>query len=90
MTGFLNSLQDLLDRTRGLDFLAPLALRLYLVPIFMLAGSNKLEHAEHLGPYFASWAYRSRRSWSTWPPDRTAGRLRLCWSDSPCAGSPCP
>ncbi|HUT42540.1 MAG TPA: DoxX family protein [Gammaproteobacteria bacterium] len=54
MTGFLNCLQDLLDRTRGLDFLAPLALRIYLAPIFILAGSNKLAHAEHLGPYFAS------------------------------------
>jgi uncharacterized membrane protein YphA (DoxX/SURF4 family) len=54
MTGFLNCLQDLLDRTRGLDFLAPLALRIYLAPIFILAGSNKLAHAEYLGPYFAS------------------------------------
>jgi uncharacterized membrane protein YphA (DoxX/SURF4 family) len=54
MTGILNCLQDLLDRTRGLDFLAPLALRIYLAPIFILAGSNKLAHAEHLGPYFAT------------------------------------
>ncbi|MGB5540825.1 MAG: DoxX family protein [Gammaproteobacteria bacterium] len=54
MTGLLNCLQDLLDRTRGLDFLAPLALRIYLAPIFIMAGSNKLAHAEHLGPYFAS------------------------------------
>ncbi|MGB5473480.1 MAG: DoxX family protein [Gammaproteobacteria bacterium] len=54
MTGILNCLQDLLDRTRGLDFLAPVALRIYLAPIFILAGSNKLAHAEHLGPYFAS------------------------------------
>ena len=54
MTGILNCLQDLLDRTRGLDFLAPLALRIYLAPIFILAGSNKLAHAGHLGPYFAS------------------------------------
>ena len=54
MTGFLNCLQDLLDRTRGLDFLGPLALRIYLAPIFIMAGSNKLAHAEHLGPYFAS------------------------------------
>ena len=54
MTGLLNCLQDLLDRTRGLDFLGPLALRVYLAPIFIMAGSNKLAHAEHLGPYFAS------------------------------------
>ena len=54
MTGFLNRLQNLLDRTRSLDFLGPLALRIYLAPIFIMAGSNKLAHAEHLGPYFAS------------------------------------
>lgn len=45
MTGFLNKLQDLLDRTRRIDFLAPLALRLYLVPILWMAGSKKLENA---------------------------------------------
>jgi uncharacterized membrane protein YphA (DoxX/SURF4 family) len=54
MTGILNSLQDLLDRTRAIDFLAPLALRIFLAPIFILAGSNKLAHAEYLGPYFES------------------------------------
>lgn len=54
MTGLLNCLQNLLDRTRALDFLGPLALRIYLAPIFIMAGSNKLAHAEHLGPYFAS------------------------------------
>lgn len=33
--------QGLLDATRKLDFLAPLALRLYLAPIFFTAGMNK-------------------------------------------------
>jgi uncharacterized membrane protein YphA (DoxX/SURF4 family) len=33
--------QALLDSTRQLDFLAPLALRLYLAPIFFTAGMNK-------------------------------------------------
>jgi uncharacterized membrane protein YphA (DoxX/SURF4 family) len=54
MTGFLNCMQSLLDRTRVLDFLGPLALRIYLAPIFIMAGSNKLAHAEYLGPYFES------------------------------------
>jgi uncharacterized membrane protein YphA (DoxX/SURF4 family) len=55
MIGLLNCLQSLLERIiRPLDFLAPLALRIYLAPIFILAGSNKLKHAEHLGPYFES------------------------------------
>jgi uncharacterized membrane protein YphA (DoxX/SURF4 family) len=38
----LNKLQDLLDSTRTIDWLAPLALRLYLVPVFWMAGTMKL------------------------------------------------
>jgi uncharacterized membrane protein YphA (DoxX/SURF4 family) len=45
MTGILNRLQNLLDTTRTIDFLAPLALRLYLVPVFWMAGTHKLENA---------------------------------------------
>ena len=45
MIGILNCLQGLLDRTRAIDFLAPLALRLYLVPIFWMGGTKKLENA---------------------------------------------
>ncbi len=37
-----NSVQDLLDKTRKADFLAPLLLRLYLVPVFWVAANNKL------------------------------------------------
>ena len=42
MLNLLNKLQDLLDATRALEFLAPLALRLYLAPVFWYAGTNKL------------------------------------------------
>ncbi len=52
MIATLNGLQNLLDRTRALDFLGPLALRIFLAPIFILAGSAKLANAPHLGPYF--------------------------------------
>jgi len=45
MIGILNFLQNLLDKFRALDFLAPLALRLYLVPIFWMAGTMKLNNA---------------------------------------------
>ena len=45
MIGILNFFQTLLDKTRALDFLAPLALRLYLVPVFWMAGSKKLNNA---------------------------------------------
>lgn len=34
-------LQDLVNKTRSLDFLAPIALRLYLAPVFWMAANNK-------------------------------------------------
>ena len=44
MIRFFNKLQDMLDLTRKLDFVAPLLLRLYLIPIFWMAGTQKLGH----------------------------------------------
>ncbi len=49
-----NRATDLLDKTRALDFLGPLALRIYLAPIFILAGANKLSNVESIGWWFAS------------------------------------
>lgn len=45
-----NRAHDALNWTRKVDFLAPLAIRLYLVPIFWMAGSNKIDF-ETLAPY---------------------------------------
>jgi putative oxidoreductase len=55
--GFLNKLQDLLDATRQVDFLAPLALRLYLAPVFWVAGTNKMNGFEDVVSWFgnAEW-----------------------------------
>jgi putative oxidoreductase len=49
-------LQRLLDTTRSFDFMAPLALRIYLAPIFFLAGSNKLAHVQDVAAWFESLA----------------------------------
>jgi len=49
----LIQLHRLLDKTKSFDFLGPLALRLYLAPIFILAGSNKLAHVEDVAAWFA-------------------------------------
>ena len=49
----LIQLQRLLDKTRSFDFLGPLALRLYLAPIFILAGSHKLSHVQDVAEWFA-------------------------------------
>lgn len=46
--------QGLLNKTRLADFLAPLALRLYLAPIFILAGLGKLNNVENVAMWFES------------------------------------
>lgn len=48
------ALQGYLDRTRTLDFLAPLALRLYLVPVFWMAGSHKLADMQSVIDWFGN------------------------------------
>ncbi len=46
--------QSLLNATRAVDFLGPLALRLYLVPIFWMAGSKKLADIESTAEWFGN------------------------------------
>jgi putative oxidoreductase len=50
----LVQLQRLLDSTRVFDFLGPLALRLYLVPIFWMAGTNKLSDMDNVIAWFGN------------------------------------
>ncbi len=52
MMDFLKRMQGWLDQTKAADFLGPLALRLYLAPIFILAGMGKLSNAENVASYF--------------------------------------
>ena len=48
------SLQRLLNTTRIFDFLAPLALRLYLAPVFWMAGTSKLADIESTAIWFGN------------------------------------
>jgi len=45
---------SLLNSTRAFDFLGPLALRLYLVPIFWMAGTKKLSDIESTAAWFGN------------------------------------
>ena len=45
-------LQCYLNKTRTVDFLAPLAIRLYLVPIFWMAGLRKWTHMDSTIAWF--------------------------------------
>ncbi len=46
--------QSLLNKTRAFDFLGPLALRLYLVPIFWMAGTKKLADIDSTAAWFGN------------------------------------
>jgi uncharacterized membrane protein YphA (DoxX/SURF4 family) len=47
-------LEELLNRTNIADFLAPLALRLYLAPIFWMAGTSKFSAFEDTAAWFGN------------------------------------
>ena len=49
-----NSLQNILDRFRSLDFLGPLSLRLYLSPIFIAVGLHKFMNIEDIASWFGN------------------------------------
>ena len=57
MKNLLLTLHNLLNRSSVADFIAPLALRLYLAPIFWMAGSNKLASMDSTIEWFgnADW-----------------------------------
>lgn len=50
----LKTLQYYLDTTKAFDFLAPLALRLYLTPVFWMAGLNKWVDIENTAAWFGN------------------------------------
>jgi uncharacterized membrane protein YphA (DoxX/SURF4 family) len=54
MLTLVNKLQGWLDAAKHLDFLAPLALRLYLVPVFWYAGMNKLADFNNVVEWFGN------------------------------------
>ena len=49
---FIRLINSLFDKLGALNFLAPLALRLFLAPIFILAGMNKLSNIENVASWF--------------------------------------
>ena len=54
MIKLLQKMQRLLDTTRAVDFLGPLALRLYLAPVFWVAGMNKLSDMDNVIAWFGN------------------------------------
>jgi len=57
MNLFFNKLYELLNMTRRLDFIAPLLIRLYLVPVFWMAGTKKWESFDSTVEWFGNEDY---------------------------------
>jgi uncharacterized membrane protein YphA (DoxX/SURF4 family) len=57
IVSILNRIHDVLDALRRVDFLGPLALRLYLAPVFWVSGMNKLTSFGNVVEWFgnAEW-----------------------------------
>jgi len=51
---WFRKLHGRLDTTRAIDFLGPLALRLYLVPVFWMAGTHKLNGFDGIVDWFGN------------------------------------
>ena len=54
MKDLLTKLYALLNMSRAVDFLAPLALRLYLAPVFWMAGTSKLTNMDATIQWFGN------------------------------------
>ena len=52
IVGWANRAQDLLQSLRAADFLAPVAIRLYLAPIFLTVGLHKAMHFADIVSWF--------------------------------------
>jgi putative oxidoreductase len=50
----LIKIHAMLNKTREVDFLAPLLLRMYLVPVFWMAGTKKIEGFEEIVEWFGN------------------------------------
>ena len=51
---FFNKMQDIIDSFRHADFITPLALRLYLAPIFWVAGVEKVTGFDNIVQWFGN------------------------------------
>ena len=63
LINFLNKAQDLLNLVRFADFVGPVLLRIYLVPVFFLAGSNKWDPFAEGGTFNPVEGLRGIANW---------------------------
>lgn len=84
MSGLANSYENFRAQTLGrlqhLDFLAPLLLRIYLVPVFWMAGTAKIDFST-LMPYESTVSWFGNPDWGLGMPAPTLMAFLAGWTE---------
>lgn len=80
MMSIINSVNSIFDKLRVLDFLGPLALRLYLAPVFWMAGTNKIDFSTFM-PYESTVSWFGNPDWGLGLPVPTLMAFLAGWTE---------
>ncbi len=80
MMGIFNFINSIFDKLRVLDFLGPLALRLYLAPVFWMAGANKIDFSTFM-PFESTVSWFGNPEWGLGLPLPTLMAFLAGWTE---------
>lgn len=80
MMSFINLVNSIFDKLRVLDFLGPLALRLYLAPVFWMAGTNKIDFSTFM-PFESTVSWFGNPDWGLGLPVPTLMAFLAGWTE---------
>ena len=78
--GIINFINSIFDKLRVFDFLGPLALRLYLAPIFWMAGANKIDFSTFM-PFESTVNWFGNPDWGLGLPVPTLMAFLAGWTE---------
>ena len=80
MTSIFNFTNSIFDKLRVFDFFGPLALRLYLAPVFWMAGSIKIDFSTFM-PYESTVSWFENPEWGLGLPLPTLMAFLAGWTE---------
>ena len=80
MMNVFHLINSIFDRFRVVDFLGPLLLRLYLAPVFWMAGTNKIDFSTFM-PYDATVSWFGNPDWGLGLPLPTLMAFLAGWAE---------
>jgi putative oxidoreductase len=78
--GIINFINSIFNKLRVLDFLGPLALRLYLVPVFWMAGTSKIDFSTFM-PFESTVSWFGNSEWGLGLPLPTLMAFLAGWTE---------